>query len=74
VLVTLDAENLTEQNKGADVMIDSNGESYLWVDEPRLYAVIETPNYVRRSTLKMASNSSDFGLYAFTFGIYEDGP
>ena len=74
VLITLDAENLTEQNKGADVIIDSNGESYLWVDEPRLYAVIETPNYVRRSTLKMASNSGDFGLFAFTFGIYEDGP
>jgi len=74
VLITLDAENLTEQNKGADVIIDSNGESYLWVDEPRLYAVIETPNYVRRSTLKMASNSEDFGLFAFTFGIYEDGP
>lgn len=74
VLVTLDGESLTEQNKGADVIIGSDGESYLQVDEPRMYAVIETPSYVRRSTLKMASNSSDFGLFAFTFGIYESGP
>ena len=74
VLVTLDADNLTEQNKGADVILDRNGESYLWLDEPRLYTVIETPDYVRHSNLKMASNSGDFGLFALTFGIYEDGP
>ena len=74
VLVTLDSETLTEQNKGADVIVDRNGESYLWLDEPRLYTVTKTPDYVRRSNLKMASNSGDFGLFALTFGIYEDGP
>ena len=39
VLVAMDAENLTEQNKGADVIINRNGESYLWFDESRLYTV-----------------------------------
>ena len=34
VLITLDGDNLTEQNKGADVIIDSNGESYLQVSAP----------------------------------------
>ena len=41
------------------------------VTEPRLYNVSENPSYVRRETLKMASDSPDFGLFAFTFGVYK---
>ena len=74
VRVTLDGEYLTEANKGADVRIDESGESYLLVDEPRLYEIIDSPAYTQRQELRLSSNSPDFGLFAFTFGVYREGP
>ncbi|MDA0264074.1 MAG: redoxin domain-containing protein [Chloroflexi bacterium] len=71
VRVTVGGEYLTEDNRGSDVMIGDDGESYLWVTSPTLYNVVSNPSYVQRETLKMASNSPDFGLFAFTFGVYE---
>jgi len=41
------------------------------VTEPMLYNVLENPSYVRCETLKMDSDSPDFGLFAFTFGVYK---
>ena len=55
-------------------MIGEDGESYLWVTMPSLYNVINNESYVRRKNLKMSSNSPDFGLFAFTFGVYDTGP
>ena len=74
VRVTLDGEYLTEENRGADVIIGPDGESYLWVAESRLYRVVETPDYIQRKELRLSANSDRLGLYAFTFGIYETGP
>ncbi len=74
VRVTVDDEYLTEKNKGSDIIIGDDGESYLWVTAPSLYNVINNDSYVRRENLKMASNSTDFGLFAFTFGVYDTGP
>ncbi|MBP63011.1 MAG: hypothetical protein CMJ62_15935 [Planctomycetaceae bacterium] len=71
VEVTVGGEYLTDDNKGVDVIIGDDGESYVLVTEPRLYNVLENPSYVRRETLKMASDSPDFGLFAFTFGVYK---
>ena len=71
VRVTVDGEYLTDDNKGTDITIGKDGESYLLVTEPRLYNVLENPSYVRRETLRMASDSPDFGLFAFTFGVYK---
>ena len=73
VSLTVNDEYLTEDNKGTDVIIGDDGESYLWVTSPTLYNVIKNPSYVRRETLMMASDSSDFGLFAFTFGVYQTG-
>ena len=73
VRVTMDGEYLTEENKGADVMIDESGESYILVDEPRLYALVDNPEYVKRKELRLSSNSDDFGLFAYTFGVYDGG-
>ena len=72
VLVTLDEEYLTDSNKGEDVVIEEDGRSFLYIDEPRLYSIIEAPEYGTYD-LKLSSNSSHFALYAFTFGIYESG-
>lgn len=74
VRITVDDEFLTEENKGSDIVIGDDGESYVWVTTPDLYNVINNDSYVRRETLKMASNSPDFGLFAFTFGVYDTGP
>ena len=57
--------------EGTDVIIGDDGESYLWVDEPKMYSVIENPAYVSGVRLQMSSDSDDFGLFAFTFGVYE---
>ena len=70
VRITVNGDYLTEDNKGTDITIGSDGESYLLVTGPRLYNVLENPSYVRPETLRRASDSPDFGLFAFTFGVY----
>ena len=74
VRVTVNDEYLTDANKGSDIVIGADGESYIWVTTPDLYNVISNDSYVRRENLKMSSNSPDFGLFAFTFGVYDKGP
>jgi thiol-disulfide isomerase/thioredoxin len=74
VRITMDGEYLTAENRGADVMIAGDGESYIPVDEPRLYAIVDNPGYVGGKELRISSNSADFGLFAFTFGINQEGP
>lgn len=73
VTVIVDGKHLTDDNKGSDIIIGDKGVSYLLVDEPRLYNILDNPTYVRRETLRMSSNSADFGLFAFTFGVYQKG-
>ena len=72
VLVTLDDEYLTDSNKGEDVVIEEDGRSFLHIDEPRLYSIIQAQNYDTYD-LKLSSNSPHFALFAFTFGVYESG-
>ena len=74
VRITVNDEYLTEENKGSDVTIGDDGERDLWVTSPTLYNVISNPSYIRWETLKMSSHSPDFGLFAFTFGVYDTGP
>ena len=73
VRLTLDGEYLTDENKGDDVLLGPDGESYLLVDTPKLYKLVENPDYTQGQVLRMAADSADFGLYSFTFGVYEDG-
>ena len=72
VLVTLDGEGLTESNKGGDVVIEEDGRSFIYVDEPRMYSIIQAPSFDTYD-LTLSSNSPQFGLFAFTFGVYESG-
>jgi thiol-disulfide isomerase/thioredoxin len=73
VRITVDGEYLTDENKGEDIIIGSDGESYLMVDEARLYQILANSGYKQRERLTMSSDSSDFGLFAFTFDIYQKG-
>ena len=74
VRVEMDGEYLTDDNRGTDVKVGPEGESYLLIDQSRMYRVVENPDYVQRKTLRLSVNSAQLGVYAFTFGIYEDGP
>ena len=74
VRVTLNGKFLTKENKGQDITIASNGESFLTVNAPRMYNVVDAPAYAIDNSLSMSSNSDDFGIFAFTFGIYRTGP
>ena len=73
VVVFVDNEYLTDDNKGDDIIIGENGESYLMVTEPKAYKIVEHPAWQENKVLQMFSMSDDFGLYSFTFGTYKDG-
>ena len=73
VLVTVNDQFLTEENKGDDIVIDENGQSYLTVTSPKAYKIIEHATWEEDQILAMSSLSRDFGLFSFTFGTYEDG-
>ena len=72
VLVTLDGNYLDDSNKGEDVVIEEDGRSFVPVNGPRMYSIIQAPHYGRHE-LKLSSNSPHFALFAFTFGVYESG-
>jgi len=74
VLLTMNGQALTEENKGRDVVIGDNGDSYIEVNGARLYELVDHPQYAQGQVLRMSSNSPDFGLFAFTFGVYKEGP
>ena len=70
--IPLDGRPLTQKEAGQDLIVEG-GRSYLSVDEPRLYAIVELPEYGTHE-LTLASNSDQFALFAFTFGAYAEGP
>lgn len=72
VLVTLDGDFLDETYKGEDVVIEEDGRSFVYVEEPRLYSIVQGPKFDTHE-LKFSSNSPNFAIFAFTFGFYESG-
>ena len=72
VRVTLDDRPLTETQAGVDVMFDSDSESFVLVEESRMYNLINLPEY-GGGELKLSSESDKFTVFAFTFGAYEGG-
>jgi thiol-disulfide isomerase/thioredoxin len=72
VYVEIDDRSLNQDEAGQDIMFDDEGRSYFTVDGPRLYAFLETPEFGEH-IIKLASNSDDFAIFAFTFGVNEGG-
>ncbi len=72
VFVEIDSRPLNTDEAGLDIMFDDEGRSYFTVDGPRLYAFLETPQFGEH-IIKLASNSDDFAIFAFTFGVNEGG-
>ena len=72
VRVTLDDQPLTAADAGVDVMFGAEGDTYVLVEESRMYNLINFPEY-GGSELKLSSESDEFTVFAFTFGAYEGG-
>ena len=73
VYITQDDAPVPEADWGQDIQQDEDGGTYIMVDKDRMYRIIESPEYSGHS-LKLASNSDQFTVFAFTFGSYPTGP
>ena len=73
VYITQDDAPVPEADWGQDIQRDEDGGTYIMVDKDRMYRIIESPEYSGHS-LKLASNSDQFTVFAFTFGSYPTGP
>ena len=71
VRVTIDGGPIPADHAGEDVMWDDEGNSYILVNEDRMYRVAKTPEYGGYE-LKLASNSDSFEFFAFTFGVFKN--
>ncbi len=68
VVVEIDGEPLTEAQAGEDVTWNAEGRSLLKVDGGREYLAVELDEFGVHE-LKLRSNSSNFAIFALTFGI-----
>ena len=57
---------------GVDIRFDSDGNSYIDVNEARLYNLVNLMEFGGHE-LKLSSNSSGLLVFAYTFGVYEGG-
>jgi thiol-disulfide isomerase/thioredoxin len=73
VRITLDGNPLTPSQAGEDVRFDNLGNSYVLVDQSRMYRLVELPGFSSHD-LKLSANSANFSLFTFTFGAYDEGP
>jgi hypothetical protein len=55
------------------VAFGPDGRSVIEVREARLYNLVQLDRFAEHN-LTLRSNSSDFAVYAFTFGSYREGP
>ncbi|MGR3309762.1 MAG: redoxin family protein [Candidatus Brocadiales bacterium] len=67
VFITQDGKPLNEENKGRDVVIDTDSRSYVLVASPKMYNLIKTKEFGSH-VLRLYTNSDGLSLYAFTFG------
>ncbi|MBI4218952.1 MAG: redoxin domain-containing protein, partial [Chloroflexi bacterium] len=72
VYVEMDGRWLKPDEVGEDIVFDDQGRSFFKVSGPRLYAIVEIPEFGIHE-LKLRSNSDSFAVFAFTFGNYTEG-
>ena len=69
VRVLVNDEPVKEEQAGLDVQWDGEGNSFITVEEPRMYRVIQLDDFEGHE-LKLSSNSDQFRVFAYTFGAY----
>jgi len=62
-----DGKYLTAADKGADVTIDSEGRSYIEVREPRMYYLVQNPQF-GSDTVELFPTADGLMIDSFTFG------
>ena len=62
-----DGKYLTDSNKGGDVKIDPDGRSYLEVREPRLYYLVQNPEFGSHQ-VDLFPAAAGLMINSFTFG------
>jgi len=72
VVVELDGAPLLPEQAGSDIVFKDDGTSVLQVTDSRLYAVLESPEFLE-DELYFRSTSPNFAMFAFTFGINLEG-
>lgn len=72
VFVELDGRPLTAEEFGDDIETDDQGRTFFTVDEGRMYRIVEVPEF-NSYVLKLSSDSDNFAIFAFTFGVYDGG-
>ena len=73
VRVTLDGQPLARSQAGQDVEFDQQGNSFVTVDEPRLYGLVKLDAFESHN-LELSPRDAGLSLFTFTFGAYEDMP
>ena len=73
VYIEIDGRWLAPEEAGGDVRFEPGGASFIRVDEPRAYYIVELGAFGEHE-LKLGSTSADFGVFALTFGSYTEGP
>ena len=67
VYIRQDGKDLTAQNKGVDVQLDSQGHSYLEVREPRMYYLVSNPAFGSHQ-VELFPTRAGLAINSFTFG------
>ena len=73
VRVTLGDRPLARSEAGDDIRYDAEGNSYLLVDQARMFNIVRLDEFGTHE-LKISSNSNDFELFTFSFGHYQRTP
>lgn len=73
VIVELDGGPVPDSHAGHDIAYDDAGRSFITVDQPRMYRVIETDEF-RLYELKLMVETPGMGIHNFTFGVFTEGP
>jgi len=66
VFVTQEGESLRKENAGSDVFIDTEGRSFVRVDEPRLFNLVRNRDYGEH-TLTLTTRSNGLSVFSLSF-------
>lgn len=70
VWVFHDGKPVAQKDKGLDIQYDAKGQSYILVDQPKMYSLVKNAAFGQR-TLKLAPAGPGMGIYTFTFSSCE---
>lgn len=67
IYIKQDGKDLSAEDKGVDVQIDSEGHSYIDVREPRMYYLVQNPAFGSH-TVELFPTAPGLTVNSFTFG------